>query len=407
MLAEREPVIAAYLRSPIGRYGGGLARLRTDSLAAHVVGALVERTGIDPQSIDDVLLGCANQAGEDNRDVARMAALIAGLPVHVPGQTINRLCGSGLQAVISAAQAIRSGEGDLFIAGGVESMSRAPYVMLKPETGFQRGAPELADTTLGWRFPHPDLVANGYTISLGETAENVAKRRNVSREDQDAFALLSQQKAARAQQAGWLAEEIVATPVPRPKGEPEIVEQDEFLRPDTTLEALAKLKPAFAKNGTVTAGNASGINDGAAALLVTSVARARALGLTPLARIVSAAVAGVQPDEMGVGPIPASRKVLARAGLSIEQMDIVELNEAFASQVIACLHDLGVDWRDEARVNPAGGAIALGHPLGASGARLAGTAALALRRTEARYALVTMCIGVGQGIAAILERVAS
>jgi 3-oxoadipyl-CoA thiolase len=400
----REAVIAAYIRTPIGRYGGALASVRPDSLAAHAIRALLERTHVDPAEVDDVILGCANQAGEDNRNVARMALLLAGLPVDVPGQTVNRLCGSGLQAVNAAAQAIWSGQGDVFITGGVESMSRAPLVMLKPETAYPRGVPPIADSTLGWRFTHPDLEAAGHTDTLGQTAENVAERRGVSRQDQDTFAALSQHKAGRAMNNGTLAEEIAPTSVPQPKGDPITVAQDEHPRPNTSAEALAKLRPAFARDGTVTAGNSSGINDGAAALLVTSAERARSFGLEPLARIVSTAVAGVKPDEMGLGPIPASRKVLDRAGLSVDNMQIVELNEAFASQVIASLDDLGVDWRDEERVNPNGGAIALGHPLGASGARLAGTAALQLGRTTGRYALVTMCIGVGQGIATILER---
>jgi len=402
-LDDRDAVIVGYVRTPIGRYGGMLATARPDSLAAHVVAQLVERTGIDPAEVDDVLLGCANQAGEDNRNVARMAALLAGLPVQVPGQTVNRLCGSGLQAINSAAQAIWSDEGDLFIAGGVESMTRSPVVMLKPEAGFPRGVPEMADSTLGWRFANPALVADGHTVSLGQTAENVAERRGVSRQEQDELALRSQQKAARAVAAGLLAEEIVATPVPRPRGLIATVSEDEHPRPDTSLDALARLRPAFAEGGTVTAGNSSGINDGAAALLVASAERARALGLEPLARIASTAVAGVRPDEMGLGPIPAARKAVERADSRLEEMDIVELNEAFASQVVACLNDLGVDWRDDARVNPTGGAIALGHPLGASGARLAGTGALALRRQGKRYALITLCIGVGQGIATVLE----
>jgi 3-oxoadipyl-CoA thiolase len=400
----REAVIAAYIRTPIGRYGGALAGVRPDSLAAHAIRALLDRTHVDPAEVDDVILGCANQAGEDNRNVARMALLLAGLPVDVPGQTVNRLCGSGLQAVNAAAQAIWSGQGDVFITGGVESMSRAPLVMLKAETAYPRGVPPIADSTLGWRFTHPDLEAAGHTDTLGQTAENVAERRGVSRQDQDTFAALSQHKAGRAMNDGTLAEEIAPIAVPQPKGDPVRVEQDEHPRPNTSAEALAKLRPAFARDGTVTAGNSSGINDGAAALLVTSAERARSFGLEPLARIVSTAVAGVKPDEMGLGPIPASRKVLDRAGLSVDKMDIVELNEAFASQVIASLDDLGVDWRDDARVNPNGGAIALGHPLGASGARLAGTAARQLGRTTGRYALVTMCIGVGQGIATILER---
>jgi acetyl-CoA acetyltransferase family protein len=332
-----------------------------------------------------------------------MALLLAGLPVEVPGQTVNRLCGSGLQAINAAAQAIWSGQGDLFIAGGVESMTRAPLVMLKPDVAYPRGVPPMADSTLGWRFPHPDLEAGGHTDALGQTAENVAERRGVSRQDQDALALLSQHKTGRAIDSGRLAEEIIPVSVPRPKGEPVVVDKDEHPRPTTTAEALGKLRPAFTKDGTVTAGNSSGINDGAAALLVTSAERARSLGIEPLARIVSTAVAGVKPDEMGLGPIPASRKALARADVSVDEMVIVEVNEAFASQVIASLEDLGVDWRDAQRVNPNGGAIALGHPLGASGARLAGTASMQLRRTAARYALVTMCIGVGQGIATIFE----
>jgi 3-oxoadipyl-CoA thiolase len=403
-MQQRDAVIVGYTRSPVGRYGGALSALRPDSLAAHVLRALIDRTGIDPADVDDVILGCANQAGEDNRNVARMALLLADFPVDVPGQTVNRLCGSGLQALNSAAQAIWSGQGDLFVAGGVESMSRAPVVMLKPEQAFPRGVPDMADSTLGWRFPHPDLAADGHTASLGETAENVAERRGVSRQDQDEFALLSQQKAGRAMQEGRLAEEIVPTPVPARKGEAVTIDQDEHPRPGTTREALAKLRPAFAKDGSVTAGNSSGINDGAAMLLVASAERARDLGLEPLARVVSTAVAGVRPDEMGLGPIPASRKALERAGLVVDDMQIVELNEAFASQAIASLEDLGIDWHDEARVNPNGGAIALGHPLGASGVRLAGTGTLELRRRDKRYALVSMCIGVGQGIATILER---
>jgi 3-oxoadipyl-CoA thiolase len=402
-LKSRDAVIVGFLRTPFGRYGGALANLRPDSMAAHVLKALVERTAINPADVDDVILGCANQAGEDNRNVARMALLLAGFPVEIPGQTINRLCGSGLQALNAAAQSIWSNQGDLFIAGGVESMTRAPIVMLKPEASFSRGVPEMADSTLGWRFPHSDLVTSGHTVSLGETAENVAERRGVSRHAQDELALLSQQKAARAMQAGRLAEEIIPTPVPQRKGEPVLVTEDEPPRPDTTLDVLAKLRPVFVRDGTVTAGNSSGINDGAAMLLVASAERAHDLGLEPLARVVSTAVAGVRPDEMGLGPIPASRKALQRVGLGIEDMQVVELNEAFASQTIACLEYLALDWRDEARVNPNGGAIALGHPLGASGARLAGTAALELRHQGKTHALVTMCIGVGQGIATVLE----
>jgi 3-oxoadipyl-CoA thiolase len=396
-------VIVGYVRTPIGRYGGALASVRPDTLAAHAIRALLERTAIDPAVVDDVILGCANQAGEDNRNVARMALLLAGLPVEVPGQTVNRLCGSGMQAVNAAAQAIWSGQGDVFIAGGVESMSRAPLVMLKAEGAYPRGVPPMADSTLGWRFPHPDLEASGHTDTLGQTAENVAERRGVSRQDQDLLAVLSQRKAGRAQETGRLTEEVAGIGVPQPKGEPVAVERDEHPRPTTTMEALARLRPAFTRDGTVTAGNSSGLNDGAAALLVTSAERARDLGLEPIARIVSTAVAGVKPDEMGLGPIPASRKVLARADLNVEQMAIVELGEAFASQVIASAEELGIDWRNEDLLNPNGGSIALGHPLGASGARLVGTAALQLRRTSEHFALATMCIGVGQGIATILD----
>lgn len=399
-----EAFICAYVRTPFGRYGGVLAGLRPDAMAAHVLRAVTERSGIDPAGIDDVILGNANGAGEDNRNVARMATLLAGFPVDVPAQTVNRLCGSSLQALNSAAQAIWSGQGDLFIAGGVESMTRAPIVTLKPDVAYPRGAPESADSTLGWRFAHPQLVADGHTVTLGQTAENVAQRRTVTRADQDCLALLSQQKAERAMNNGVLAEEIVPTPVPQAKGPAVLVDRDEHPRAGSTLEALAKLKSAFAENGSVTAGNSSGINDGASALIVASGERAKVLGLEPIARIVSTGAAGVRPDEMGLGPIPASRKALWRAKLEMKDMEIVELNEAFASQVIACCVELGIDWRDERRLNPNGGAIAIGHPLGASGARLAGTAALQLRRTNARYALATMCIGVGQGIATVLER---
>jgi 3-oxoadipyl-CoA thiolase len=400
----RDAVIAGYVRSPIGRYAGVLASVRPDTLAAHAIRALIERTGIDPAEVDDVILGCSNQAGEDNRNVARQALLLAGMPVDVAGQTVNRLCGSGLQAVNAAAQAIWSGQGDLFVTGGVESMSRAPLVMMKPESAYARGVPAMADSTIGWRFPHPQLEVDGHTDTLGQTAENVAERRGISRTDQDAFALLSQMKTARAVASGRLGEEIAAVSVPRGRGAAATVDTDEHPRPQTTREILAELKPAFTRDGTVTAGNSSGINDGAVAILVTSAARARALGLTPLARVVSTAVAGVKPDEMGLGPIPATRKAVTRAGLTVDDLGVVEINEAFASQAVACLNDLGIDWRDEARVNPNGGAIALGHPLGASGARLCGTAALQLHQTNAPYALVTMCIGVGQGIATVLAQ---
>ena len=402
--AERhlhEAWIVAALRTPFGRYGGALSAVRPDDLAASVIRALVDRTGIDPASIEDVILGCANQAGEDNRNVARMALLIAGLPVDVAGLTVNRLCGSGLQAVNSAAHAIAVGEGEVFVAGGVESMSRAPYVMLKPETGFERGARELVDTTLGWRFVNPRLDAS-HTISLGETAENVAERLGVSREEQDAFALDSQRKAAAAMADGRLAAQLVPVAIPQRRGDPIVVDRDEHPRPDSSLEALAHLKPAFRAGGSVTPGNSSGINDGAAAALVVEAARARALGLEPMARVVATAVAGVDPAVMGLGPIPATRKALARAGLTVADIDVVELNEAFASQSVACVRELGID---PARVNLDGGAIALGHPLGASGGRLITSLVHGLRRTGGRYGLATMCIGVGQGIATVVERI--
>ncbi len=398
----RDAWIVAALRSPFGRYGGVLAAVRPDDLAAAVIRALVERTGIDPALVEDVILGCANQAGEDNRNVARMAALVAGLPVEVAGLTVNRLCGSGLQAVNSAAHAIAVGDGDVFIAGGVESMSRAPYAMLKPEVGFERGPHELVDTTLGWRFVNPALAAAHHPYSMGETGENVAERLGVSREDQDAFALASQRKAAAAMAEGRYRDQLVAIFVPQRKGEPIVVESDEHPRPDTTPEALARLRPAFREGGTVTAGNASGINDGASAALVVEAERARSLGLRPMARVVATAVAGVDPAVMGLGPIPATRKVLERAGLTVSDLDLVELNEAFASQSVACIRELELD---PARVNVDGGAIALGHPLGASGGRLMTSLVHGLRRTGGRYGLATMCIGVGQGIATIVERI--
>jgi acetyl-CoA C-acetyltransferase len=398
----REAWIIAALRSPFGRYGGALAAVRPDDLAAAVIRALVERTGIEPALIEDVILGCANQAGEDNRNVARMAALLAGLPVEVGGLTVNRLCGSGLQALHSAAHAIAVGDGEVFIAGGVESMSRAPYVMLKPESAYERGNHELVDTTLGWRFVNPALAAAHHPCSMGETGENVAERLNVSRKDQDAFALASQRNAAAAIAEGRYRDQIVPITVPQRKGAPIVVDTDEHPRADTTAEALARLKAAFREGGTVTAGNASGINDGAAAALVVEAERARSLGLPPMARIVATAVAGVDPAVMGLGPVPATRKALARAGLTVADLDLVELNEAFASQSIACVRELGID---PARVNVDGGAIALGHPLGASGGRLIASLVHGLRRTGGRYGLAAMCIGVGQGIATIVERI--
>ena len=388
--------ICAAFRTPVGRHGGALAQVRPDDLAAVPIKAIVDKTGIDPATIDDVILGCANQAGEDNRSVARMAALLAGLPVEVPGQTVNRLCGSGLQAVASAAQAIRAGEGDMFIAGGVESMTRAPYVTLKSAEPWSRRAPEVADTTVGWRFVNPRLKKE-WTISLGETAEVVADRYQISRAEQDAFALESQRRAAQAQQDCVFSDEIV--PVSLPDGSQ--FTKDEYPRPDTTAAKLAALKPAFRKDGTVTAGSSSGINDGAAALLVVGQSDGRTVGLKPMARIVATAVAGVDPSCMGLGPIPATQKVLGRAGLKIDQIDLVELNEAFAAQAIACIRELKLD---SARVNLYGGAIALGHPLGATGARVLTTLLYALRRTHGRFGLATMCIGVGQGISMIVER---
>ncbi len=399
----REAWIIDAVRTPIGRYGGALASVRPDDLAAAVIGAIVERTGIDPALIEDVILGCANQAGEDNRNVARMALLIAGLPVEVAGLTVNRLCGSGLQAINSAAHAIAVDDGEVFIAGGVESMTRAPYVMLKPAEGYERGTHELVDSTLGWRFVNPRLAERYPPISLGETAECVADEWSVSRQRQDAFALESQRRAIAAIEAGRFDEQIVPITVPQRKGEPVVVARDEHPRADTSAEALARLKPAFRAGGTVTAGNSSGINDGASALLVVEAERARRLGLRPMARVVATAVAGVDPSVMGIGPVPAIRKALGRAGLAVADLDLVELNEAFASQAVACIDELGLD---PARVNVNGGAIALGHPLGMSGARLMTMLVHELRRTGGRYGLASMCIGVGQGIATIVERIA-
>ena len=400
----REAWIIEAVRTPIGRYGGALAGVRPDDLAATVLEAVVARSGIDAAIVDDVILGCANQAGEDNRNVARMALLLAGFPVEVAGQTVNRLCGSGLQAVASAAQAIAVGDADVIIAGGVESMSRAPLVTLKPETGFERGNHELVDTTIGWRFVNPKLDAKYPTISLGETAERVASTWKVSREEQDAFALESQRRAAAAAKSGVHAEEIVPVRIAQRKGDALVVDKDEHPRPETDAASLAKLRPAFTEGGSVTAGNASGINDGAAALLVMEAGRARALGLKPLARIVATSVAGVDPSVMGIGPIPAITKLLTRTGLSAKQIDRVELNEAFASQAVACIRELGLN---PATTNIHGGAIALGHPLGASGARMLVTLTRELRRSGGRYGVASMCVGVGQGIAMLVERVES
>lgn len=396
--------IAAALRTPVGRYAGALREVRPDDLAAHVIRELVERSGIDPADVADVYLGCVNQAGEDNRNVARMAVLLAGLPVSVPGVTVNRLCGSGLEAVNQAARAAQVGDGDLFIAGGVESMSRAPFVFAKSSVAFDRTPPQVYDTTIGWRFTNPRLEALGHTLALGETAEVVAERYGISREEQDRFALQSQQRAAAAIAEGRFDAEIVPVPVPSARRDqsPTLVALDEHPRPETTLEALAKLRPAFKANGTVTAGNSSGVNDGAAALLLATPTAIKRHGLTPMARIVSMATAGVEPQTMGLGPIPATRRALERAGLRASDLDLIELNEAFASQAIACMRDLHLD---PARVNVNGGAIALGHPLGASGARILTTLVHELRRRGGRYGLATMCIGVGQGIATVIEAV--
>ncbi|NNF67943.1 MAG: 3-oxoadipyl-CoA thiolase [Gammaproteobacteria bacterium] len=399
-----EAYICDAVRTPVGRYGGALSRVRADDLAAIPIKALLARNdSLDPKAIDDVLLGCANQSGEDNRNVARMAALLAGLPVDVAGVTINRLCGSGLDAIAMAARCIKTGEAEVIIAGGVESMSRAPFVMPKQEAAFSRRA-EIFDTTMGWRFINPLLKAQYGVESMPETGENVAEEFNISRADQDAFALRSQQKTAAAVRNNFFAAEITPVEIPQRKGPNIIVSSDEHPRPDTSLEQLAKLKTPFRDNGTITAGNASGINDGACAVLLASAAAVSKYDLKVLARVVNTSVAGVDPRIMGIGPAPASRKVLELSGLQLEQMDTIELNEAFASQSLAVLRQLGLA-DDAPHVNPNGGAIALGHPLGMSGARLVTTACYQLAASEGRYALCTMCIGVGQGIATIIERV--
>jgi len=398
-----EAYLCDAVRTPFGRYGGALSAVRPDDLGAAPIAALVQRNpSVDWAALDDVFYGCANQAGEDNRNVARMALLLAGLPVDVPGATTNRLCGSGLDALASAARGIKAGELDLAIAGGVESMSRAPFVLAKAEAAFSRGA-HIFDTTIGWRFVNPLMRQRYGTDSMPETAENVAADYGISRADQDAFALRSQQRAAAAQAAGRFADEIVPVTIPQKKGDAVVVTVDEQPRADTTLEALAKLRGVVRADGTVTPGNSSGVNDGASALLVASDAAVTRYGLTPLARVLGSATAGVAPRVMGIGPVPASKKLMARLGLGTDAFDIIELNEAFAAQSLAVLRELGLT-DDAAHVNPNGGAIALGHPLGASGARLAATAAYQLRRTGGRRALCTMCIGVGQGIALALER---
>jgi len=393
------------VRTPIGNFGGTLAAVRPDDLAAHVIRELLARQpDADPAAVADVILGCANQAGEDNRNVARMAALLAGLPYSVPGETLNRLCASGLSTGIAAARAIRSGDGDLFVAGGVESMTRAPFVMSKPSKAFGTDS-QMADSSFGWRFINPLMASQYGTDAMGETAENLVDQYGISRDDQDRFAHASQQKAAAAQRSGRLAQEIAPVPIPQRKGEPVLFAEDEFIKPDTSLEGLARLRPAFRKTGgTVTAGNASGLNDGAAALLLASEEGIKQHSLMPKARIVSMGVAGVEPRIMGIGPVPASHIALKKAGLTLNDIDIIELNEAFAAQSLACIRAFGLA-DDDPRINPNGGAIALGHPLGMSGARLLNTAAIELHAQQKRYALITMCIGVGQGYAAIIERV--
>lgn len=400
----QDAYICDAVRTPIGRYGGALASVRTDDLGAVPIRALMARNPrLDWQQVDDLIYGCANQAGEDNRNVGRMAGLLAGLPTTVPGVTVNRLCGSGLDAVAMASRTIRAGEAQLLIAGGVESMSRAPFVMPKAQTAFSRQA-QIYDTTIGWRFINPLLKSLYGVDSMPETAENLANEFAIARLDQDAFALRSQQRAAKAQAAGLFAEEIVPVGIPQRKGDPVQVDADEHLRPDITLESLAKLKGVVSASGTVTAGNASGVNDGACALLLASGAAVQQFGLTPRARVVASASAGVDPRIMGFGPAPAVRKVLALSGLTLAQMDLIELNEAFAAQALAVTRDLGLA-DDDPRINPLGGAIALGHPLGMSGARLVTTALYQLQRTGGRYALCTMCVGVGQGLATIIERI--
>jgi acetyl-CoA C-acetyltransferase len=396
-----EALIIDAVRTPMGRFRGALAGVRPDDLAAHAISAAVERTGIDPGAVEDVYWGAANQAGEDNRDVARMAALLAGLPVEVPGVTVNRLCASGLEAINQASRAVRLDEGDLYLAGGSESMSRAPWVLPKPESALPRGEQVLHDTALGWRLINPRMAQRYSTEAMGETAENVAARYRVSREDQDAFALRSHQRAVGAQQEGRFAEQLVAVEAPSPTGrDSSVVDADEGPRADTSLDKLASLRPAFREGGTVTAGNASTLNDGAACTVVASERKADELGAEPLARVVASGVAGVDPAYMGIGPIPAIRRALEAAGLELGQIDLIEINEAFAAQVLACARELGID---EERLNVNGGAIALGHPLGCSGARLITTLAWELRRRDARYGVAALCVGVGQGVATVIE----
>ncbi len=401
-MTVRQAVIVSTARTPMGKYGGQLKDVRPDDLAAVAIKEACERARIEPSEVEDVILGCANQAGEDNRNVARMALLLAGFPVDVPGQTVNRLCGSGMQATIAAAREIQVGAADVMVAGGVESMTRAPWVMPKADSAFPRGPQTVYDTALGWRLVNPKLAEMYGTLQMGETAERVARKYEIGREDQDAFALRSHRRAVAAQRSGRLAEEIVPVSVPQRKGDPLTLVDDEGPRPDTSIEALGRLKPAFATDGSVTAGNSSPLNDGATALVLMSEEAAKRRGLEPLARLVAAAPAGVHPDYMGIGPVPASLKALEKAGLQPQDMGVVELNEAFASQALACVRLLGLD---EEKVNVNGGAIALGHPLGSSGARLVGTLVREMQHRDAEYGLATMCIGVGQGIASVWQRV--
>jgi acetyl-CoA C-acetyltransferase/3-oxo-5,6-didehydrosuberyl-CoA/3-oxoadipyl-CoA thiolase len=398
----KEAIIVEAVRTPVGRHGGILKNVRTDDLAAYIIGKMVEKTGINKEEIEDVYFGCTNQAGEDSRNVARNAALLAGLPYTIPGATVNRLCGSGLEAINQAGRAIATDHGDLFVAGGVESMTRGPWVMAKPANAFQRGDVNLYDSSLGWRFPNQRMGELYSLINNGETAENVAEKYNIGRADQDKLALASHHKALAAHASGRLKDEIIPLEIPQRKGAPLVLDKDEGPRADTSLEILAGLQTSFKKGGTVTAGNSSPLSDGAAALLITTPEKAEQLKLKPLARIVASAVAGVHPNYMGIGPIPATQKALKRAGLTIDQIDLVELNEAFASQVLACARELGIDLN---KLNVNGGAIALGHPLGCSGARMMATLVHEMKKRGSRYGLVTMCIGVGQGIATIVERV--
>ena len=398
----KEAVIVEAVRTPMGRHGGILKDIRTDDLAAYIIAKMVEKTGIDKEQIEDVYFGCTNQAGEDSRNVARNASLLAGLPYTIPGATVNRLCGSGLEAINQAARSIQTENGDLYVAGGVESMTRGPWVMGKPANAFQRGDQQLFDSSLGWRFPNKRMGELYSLINNGETAENVAEKYNISREDQDKLALASHQKALKAQQEGRLNDEIIPFEIPQRNGKTLVHDKDENPRADTSLEILGKLQAAFKKGGSITAGNSSPLSDGAAAVLVTTPQKAEQLKLKPLARVLASATAGVHPNYMGIGPIPATQKALKRAGLTIDQIDLVELNEAFASQVLACVRELGIDL-DKLNVN--GGAIALGHPLGCSGARMMATLVHEMKKRASRYGLATMCIGVGQGIATIVERI--